>query len=86
VFSVICNKKFFAMSTPPKTQTDQKKDPGWNDPPMLNYSSTNPPPKTRITNKRIAFPVTGTSTTNSSNTNNQNNTPNVGAFQGPPKN
>nr|XP_023025756.1 uncharacterized protein LOC111513762 [Leptinotarsa decemlineata] len=34
-----------------------KVDPGWNDPPMLNYTTSNPPPKSRITNKRVAFPV-----------------------------
>ncbi|KAK9890159.1 hypothetical protein WA026_008965 [Henosepilachna vigintioctopunctata] len=32
-------------------------DPGWNDPPMVNYSPSNPPPKSRISNKRVAFPV-----------------------------
>lgn len=37
-------------------------DPGWNDPPMLNYSSSNPPPKSRITNKRVAFPLNISST------------------------
>ncbi|CAG9759662.1 unnamed protein product [Ceutorhynchus assimilis] len=31
--------------------------PGWNDPPMLKYTPQNPPPKSRITNKRVAFPV-----------------------------
>lgn len=35
-------------------------DPGWNDPPMLNYSPDNPPPKSRITNKRVAFPLSST--------------------------
>ncbi|XP_056643957.1 uncharacterized protein LOC130896839 [Diorhabda carinulata] len=38
-----------------------KVPPGWNDPPMLNYSASNPPPKSRITNKRIAFPLNSTS-------------------------
>lgn len=32
-------------------------DPGWNDPPMLNYNASNPPPKSRIGNKRVAFPL-----------------------------
>lgn len=36
-------------------------DPGWNDPPMLNYTPDNPPPKSRITNKRVAFPLGSTS-------------------------
>lgn len=40
-------------------------DPGWNDPPMLNYSASNPPPKSRITNKRVAFPLNTMSTTKS---------------------
>lgn len=40
-------------------------DPGWNDPPMLNYNASNPPPKSRIANKRVAFPLTGTSATKS---------------------
>lgn len=38
-------------------------DPGWNDPPMLNYNNTNPPPKSRITNKRVAFPLFPSNTT-----------------------
>lgn len=42
------------MSPPP---TVKKVDPGWNDPPVLKYSSSNPPPKSRITNKRVAFPL-----------------------------
>ncbi|CAH1103467.1 unnamed protein product [Psylliodes chrysocephalus] len=37
-----------------------KVDPGWNDPPMLNYNPSNPPPKSRIGNKRVAFPLNGT--------------------------
>ncbi|XP_028142577.1 uncharacterized protein LOC114336408 isoform X2 [Diabrotica virgifera virgifera] len=37
---------------------------------MLNYSAANPPPKSRITNKRIAFPLS----TNTSSTANQNQT------------
>lgn len=37
-------------------------DPGWNDPPMLDYSASNPPPKSRITYKRVAFPMNSTST------------------------
>lgn len=44
-----------------KTQPPEKlftADPGWNDPPMLNYTPDNPPPKSRITNKRVAFPLT----------------------------
>ncbi|XP_076262061.1 uncharacterized protein LOC143197452 isoform X1 [Rhynchophorus ferrugineus] len=41
------------MGEPPKKDYP----PGWNDPPMLNYSPVNPPPKSRITNKRVAFPV-----------------------------
>ncbi|CAG9855382.1 unnamed protein product [Phyllotreta striolata] len=36
-----------------------KVDPGWNDPPLLNYDVSNPPPKSRILNKRVAFPLTG---------------------------
>lgn len=43
-----------------KTQPPEKRftaDPGWNDPPMLNYTPDNPPPKSRITNKRVAFPL-----------------------------
>lgn len=28
---------------------------------MLNYTSDNPPPKSRITNKRVAFPLSSTS-------------------------
>lgn len=32
-------------------------DPGWNDPPLLNYTPDNPPPKSRIKNKRVAFPL-----------------------------
>lgn len=32
-------------------------DPGWNDPPMLNFSATQPPPKSRIGNKRVPFPM-----------------------------
>ncbi|KAL1493037.1 hypothetical protein ABEB36_011178 [Hypothenemus hampei] len=41
--------------------TTKKKDypPGWNDPPVLNYSPSNPPPKSRILNKRVAFPLGG---------------------------
>lgn len=38
--------------------TPKKVDPGWNDPPILNYDASNPPPKSRITNKRVAFPLT----------------------------
>ncbi|KAL3289380.1 hypothetical protein HHI36_022812 [Cryptolaemus montrouzieri] len=41
----------------------KKADPGWNDPPMLNYSTSNPPPKSRISNKRVAFPLSSSSTT-----------------------
>ncbi|KAJ8923817.1 hypothetical protein NQ315_010399 [Exocentrus adspersus] len=42
-----------------KDNEKKKADPpGWNDPPMLHYSSSNPPPKSRITNKRIPFPLT----------------------------
>lgn len=37
-------------------------NPGWNDPPMLNYTSSNPPPKSRISNKRVAFPLSQNST------------------------
>ncbi|CAH0562001.1 unnamed protein product [Brassicogethes aeneus] len=40
---------------------DKKVDPGWNDPPMLNYTTSNPPPKSRITNKRVAFPIASNS-------------------------
>ncbi|CAH1986289.1 unnamed protein product [Acanthoscelides obtectus] len=36
---------------------NSKVAPGWNDPPVLNYSSSNPPPKSRIMNKRVAFPL-----------------------------
>ncbi|XP_066247485.1 uncharacterized protein [Euwallacea similis] len=45
--------------------TSPKKDypQGWNDPPILNYSPTNPPPKSRIGNKRVAFPI-GASSSN----------------------
>ncbi|KYB29676.1 hypothetical protein TcasGA2_TC034213 [Tribolium castaneum] len=49
------------QTSPPKADEKKKMDPGWNDPPMLNYSATNPPPKSRITNKRIAFPISGPS-------------------------
>ncbi|XP_018327053.1 uncharacterized protein LOC108738233 [Agrilus planipennis] len=35
----------------------KKTDPGWNDPPMLSYSHSNPPPKSRISNKRVAYPL-----------------------------
>ncbi|CAH1153763.1 unnamed protein product [Phaedon cochleariae] len=44
-----------------------KIDPGWNDPPMLNYTAMNPPPKTRITNKRVAFPISDGNSTIKSN-------------------
>ncbi|XP_030755938.1 uncharacterized protein LOC115882183 [Sitophilus oryzae] len=40
------------MGEPPKKDYT----PGWNDPPVLNYSPQNPPPKSRISNKRVAFP------------------------------
>lgn len=43
-------------------------DPGWNDPPMLNYSPSNPPPKSRIANKRVPFPLTVSSPSTSSST------------------
>ncbi|XP_018578950.1 steroid receptor RNA activator 1-like [Anoplophora glabripennis] len=52
-----------------KDKEKKKVDPGWNDPPMLNYSPSNPPPKSRITNKRVPFPLTTCSPgTSSSNT------------------
>lgn len=35
-------------------------DPGWNDPPMLHYSPENPPPKSRIKNIRVAYPIAAT--------------------------
>ncbi|XP_050313862.1 uncharacterized protein LOC126748574 [Anthonomus grandis grandis] len=41
------------MGEPPKKDYP----PGWNDPPMLNYSPSNPPPKSRIGSKRVAFPL-----------------------------
>nr|XP_022916189.1 steroid receptor RNA activator 1-like [Onthophagus taurus] len=44
--------------------TRPKADPGWNDPPTLNYNSSNPPPKSRIGNKRIAFPLSGNQSVN----------------------
>nr|CAI5818633.1 unnamed protein product [Callosobruchus analis] len=40
-----------------KMEQNSKVAPGWNDPPMLNYSPNNPPPKSRIMNKRVAFPL-----------------------------
>lgn len=42
---------------PPPISVKKKVDPGWNDPPTLNYTALNPPPKSRITNKRVAFPL-----------------------------
>ncbi|KAI4460705.1 steroid receptor rna activator (sra1) [Holotrichia oblita] len=42
---------------PPPPISVKKVDPGWNDPPTLNYTASNPPPKSRITNKRVAFPL-----------------------------
>ncbi|KAG5876340.1 hypothetical protein JTB14_003663 [Gonioctena quinquepunctata] len=45
-----------------------KIDPGWNDPPVLNYSASNPPPKSRITNKRVAFPLSNSTSTKSETT------------------
>ncbi|KAJ3639699.1 hypothetical protein Zmor_003043 [Zophobas morio] len=72
------------MSEPPKPTQDEKKkvDPGWNDPPMLNYSSANPPPKSRIMNKRVAFPMSGASNSPASTT---TNAPPLSSLQGPPK-
>ncbi|KAJ8949111.1 hypothetical protein NQ318_012859 [Aromia moschata] len=54
----------------------KKIDPGWNDPPMLNYNASNPPPKSRITNKRVAFPLSG----NATQTFGASNAPNVFRF------
>lgn len=55
--------------------------PGWNDPPMLNYSPSNPPPKSRITNKRVPFPLTICSPGTSSST---ETPPNASTYKTPP--
>ncbi|XP_044760108.1 uncharacterized protein LOC123317584 [Coccinella septempunctata] len=34
-----------------------KVDPGWNDPPMLEFNACQPTPKSRIGNKRVPFPL-----------------------------
>lgn len=60
-------------------------DPGWNDPPMLNYTSTNPPPKTRIGNKRIAFPITGTPPANHGTGDSAAKLPNAETSAQPPR-
>ncbi|XP_045481633.1 protein transport protein sec31-like isoform X2 [Harmonia axyridis] len=38
----------------------KKVDPGWNDPPMLNFNASQPPPRSRIGNKRVPFPLGST--------------------------
>ena len=50
-------------------QTPKKFDPGWNDPPMLNYDCSNPPPKSRIGHKRVPFPLNSSSTSTQNTTN-----------------
>lgn len=75
-YKIICNHSNVEIFSPEEVSSTQKSlasfhDPGWNDPPKwaqtVPLQSSGTPPTKRLLNKRVAFPMSSTSSNQSSN-------------------